>query len=77
MSDTETTEVESAEEAPLPVKVIRSVTPEYLPRPNQEMGAIGWMMILGLIVLFLPFLPILVLVWAISEILDGWSARRH
>lgn len=40
-------------------------------RPNLEMSVIGWLVFLGLLVLFLPILPMLALVYVIARFLDS------
>lgn len=40
-------------------------------RPNRTMSVIGWLVFLGLLVLFLPILPMLALVYVIARLLDS------
>ncbi|MDS0261692.1 hypothetical protein NDI56_20005 [Haloarcula sp. S1CR25-12] len=46
---------------------LRSVTPSSRTRPNESMDAIGWGMLLGLLVLLFPLLPFILIVWLISK----------
>jgi hypothetical protein len=45
----------------------RTVTPGYLPRPNPEMDVTGWTLFVLLLVLFVPFLPIVAVAWLLSK----------
>lgn len=51
-------------------RAYRTVTPTYRPRGDSEMDAIGWGLFVGLLFLLIPFLPILVAVWAISKVVE-------
>ncbi|MFB6151133.1 MAG: hypothetical protein ABEJ40_04940 [Haloarculaceae archaeon] len=51
-------------------KALRTVTPPYRGRPNAEMDAVGWSVLVGLVVLLLPLLPVIVLVWLIAKVLE-------
>lgn len=51
-------------------KTIRTVTPSYGGRPDAEMDSIGWMLFLGLVILFLPLLPILVVGWLVVKTIE-------
>jgi nitrate reductase NapE component len=56
---------------PHPVeRVIRTVTPLPSGRRDTEMDAIGLALFLGLVLLFLPLLPWLVVGWAIVKLLE-------
>jgi hypothetical protein len=48
----------------------RTVTPSYLPRPNAEMDAVGWTSLALLVVLFVPFLPLIVVAWLLSKTIE-------
>jgi hypothetical protein len=48
----------------------RTVTPSYLPRPNAEMDAVGWTYFLVLVLLFVPFLPLIVVAWLLSKVIE-------
>jgi len=65
-------ETESTEESSTPVvkKAIRTVTPGYGSHEDAGMNAVGWTLFLGLVLLLLPFLPLLIVVWAISKLLE-------
>jgi hypothetical protein len=58
------------EEPPVPVKLVRSVTPPYRGRPDREMDVFGWGMFLGLLVLLVPFLPLIAVVWGVKKLLE-------
>ena len=47
-----------------------TVTPPYLPRPDREMNAVGWTYFLVLLTLFLPFLPLLIVAWLLSKVVE-------
>lgn len=68
MSTETTSEVEG--EQSTPKKVVRSVTPPYRGRPDREMDVIGWSMFLGMVVLLVPFLPLLIVVWGVKKLLE-------
>lgn len=51
-------------------KAYRTVTPEYLSRPNAEMNSIGWVIFLGLLVLLIPLLPFMIILWLFGRALD-------
>lgn len=53
----------------------RTVTPPFLPRGEGSMDAVGWTIFLGLLVLFLPLLPFVVIVWVISKGLGAFAGR--
>lgn len=48
----------------------RTVTPSYLPHPDAEMDAVGWTFFVLLLVLFVPFLPLVALVWLLSKAIE-------
>jgi hypothetical protein len=48
----------------------RTVTPPYLPRPDREMDAVGWTYFLVLLLLFVPFLPLIVVAWLLSKVVE-------
>lgn len=62
-------ESESTEESTI-VEAIRTVTPGYRSHEDTEMDVIGWSIFLGLVVLLIPLLPFLLIVWAISKVLE-------
>jgi len=67
-------ESEDADSAVL--EAIRTVTPPYGDRPNVEMNTIGWGLFLGLVILLIPLLPFVVIIWAISRLLERSSRNR-
>jgi hypothetical protein len=48
----------------------RTVSPGYEGRPNAEMDAVGWVVLAGVVLLFLPFLPLLVAAWLLSKAVE-------
>lgn len=56
-------------------ETIRTVTPSYHGRPDEEMDVIGIGIFLGLLVLLVPLLPFLLVVWVISKVLE--RGRRN
>ncbi|MCU4717824.1 DUF7535 family protein [Halapricum hydrolyticum] len=52
------------------VEVLRTVTPGYSSHGDVEMDVIGWSIFLGLVILLMPFLPLLIVVWLISKGLE-------
>ncbi|QSG07108.1 DUF7535 family protein [Halapricum desulfuricans] len=52
------------------VEALRTVTPGYSSHRDVEMDVIGWSVFLGLVVLLVPFLPLLIVVWLISKALE-------
>jgi hypothetical protein len=62
-------ESEPSEDSPV-VEVLRTVTSGYSSRENTEMNVVGWSVFLGLVILLVPFLPLLIVVWLISKVLE-------
>lgn len=62
-------ESESTEESTV-VEVLRTVTPGYRSHEDTDMNVIGWGIFLGLVVLLVPLLPFILIVWAISKVLE-------
>jgi hypothetical protein len=58
-------------------KAYRTVSPRYEGRPLLEMDLIGWSMLLGLLILLVPLLPFVVLVWAITKVLEMLSGSSE
>jgi hypothetical protein len=56
-------------------EAIRTVTPEYIGRPNREMNTIGWSIFLGMMILLVPLLPFMIIVWTIAW-LTGRAERK-
>ncbi|EJN59547.1 DUF7535 family protein [Halogranum rubrum] len=52
-------------------KAYRTVTPGYKSHPDSEMNVIGLTYFLVLLVLLVPLFPFIVLVWAISKVLEA------
>ena len=57
-------------------RTYRTVSPRYRSHDDPEMSTIGWTMFLLLVVLFVPLLPVVVLVWLISKALERLSPTR-
>jgi len=53
----------------------RTVTPGYKPRGEGSMNAIGWTILLGILVLMLPLLPFAAVVWLVSRGIDALAGR--
>ena len=66
MSDAETAADESTLEP-----VYRTLGKPFRARADAEMDAIGWTIFLGMIILFVPLLPFILLVWVITKVLDA------
>jgi hypothetical protein len=49
------------------VELARTVTPPYVSRPDTEMDVFGWSYFLVLAIIFVPFLPFIVLAWLFSK----------
>ncbi|QSG08050.1 DUF7535 family protein [Halapricum desulfuricans] len=62
-------ESETSEDSAV-VEALRTVTPGYSSHRDVEMDVIGWSVFLGLVVLLVPFLPLLIVVWLISKALE-------
>ncbi|MEF8757274.1 MAG: hypothetical protein V5A33_03450 [Halobacteriales archaeon] len=58
------------------VEAIRTVTPPSASRPNMEMNTVGWGLLLGLVILLIPLLPFVVIIWAISKVLERSGRNR-
>lgn len=52
------------------VDAIRTVTPPTPSQSNMQMNTFGWGLFLGLIILLIPLLPFVVIIWAISKVLE-------
>jgi hypothetical protein len=59
----------SDDDASVPEKVYRTVSPPYRGRADSEMGTIGLIYFLGLLILLIPLLPFLAIVWLVSRLL--------
>ncbi|MDL5363026.1 hypothetical protein [Halalkalicoccus sp. NIPERK01] len=56
-------------------KTLRTVTPYYRGRPDEEMNLIGVTYFLVLLVLLVPLLPFIVIVWALTKVFDAIDQR--
>jgi hypothetical protein len=54
----------------------RTLGTPYRARADAEMDVVGWSLFLGLVVLLVPLLPFLILVWAITKLLDSITRTR-
>lgn len=57
-------------------RAYRTVTPGYESHSDSEMNSIGWVMLLLLVALFLPLLPFLLAVWAVTKLIEYGVSRR-
>jgi hypothetical protein len=57
-------------------KAIRTVTPEFFGRPDREMDVVGWLLFVGIIVVFVPLLPFILLIWLVSVSSSSSTGRR-
>jgi hypothetical protein len=62
-----TSEAERAD-PPVTEKALRTVSPRRTDRENSQMNAIGWILLLGLVVIALPLLPFVAAVWLFSKV---------
>lgn len=54
---------------PAPLRAgYRTVTRPYRARRDAEMDAVGWTYLLVLVLLFVPFLPLLLIGWLVSKL---------
>lgn len=53
-----------------PARVLRTVAPPYAGRRDREMNLVGWGYFLGLVIILLPFFPVLIVLWAVTKLLD-------
>jgi len=55
--------------APEPVKrVLRTVSSPSKGGPDAEMSTIGWVMAVALLILVVPFAPVIAVVWLLSKV---------
>lgn len=52
-------------------RTYRTVTPGYRGREDVEMNAIGWGLLLGLVLILIPLAPFIVIVWFVGKMLDA------
>ncbi|MEZ3143771.1 hypothetical protein [Halobaculum sp. MBLA0143] len=55
--------------------VLDTVTPPYVGRPNAETDAVGPTYVLGMVIVSVPFLPLLALVWPTRRVLSASGPR--
>ncbi|RCU46554.1 hypothetical protein DU504_04060 [Haloplanus salinus] len=71
MSDADT-----AADEPTADPVYRTLGKPFRARADAEMDAVGWTIFLGMVILFIPLLPLIVLVWLITKLLDAVAPTR-
>ena len=57
-------------------RAYRSVSPRYESRPDAEMDSIGWAILLVMLMLFVPLLPFILVVWAVSKVVEALAGRE-
>ena len=72
MSDAESAADESTLEP-----VYRTLGKPFRARADAEMDAIGWTIFLGMVILFVPLLPFILLIWVITKVLDAVAPTRE
>lgn len=48
--------------------LLRTVKPVSVPRPDAEMNAIGWGILLGMVIVLLPLAPFILIAWVFSKL---------
>lgn len=56
-------------------KALRTVTPSYRGRPDEEMNLIGITYFLVLLVVLVPLLPFVLIVWILSKAFEALHQR--
>ncbi|MFB6079676.1 MAG: hypothetical protein ABEJ81_01555 [Haloferacaceae archaeon] len=56
-------------------RAYRTVTPPYVGRPDAEMNTVGWMLFLGVVFLLFPLLPVILVVWLLSKLVETVAGR--
>ena len=57
-------------------RAYRTVSPTYRWREDLEMGAVGWSLFVLLLALLVPLLPVIVVVWAVSKLVERAVPNR-
>lgn len=57
-------------------RVVRTVTPGFKGRPDQEMNVIGITYFLLLLILLVPLLPFVLIVWLLTKVFGAIQRRR-
>lgn len=57
-------------------KVVRTVTPSFRGRPDQEMNVIGVTYFLLLLILLVPLLPFVLIIWLLTKVFGAVQRRR-
>jgi hypothetical protein len=71
MSETDSQE----QQADVLTRAYRTVTPSYVGRPDREMDSIGWAIFLVMLALFVPLLPLVIVVWGVSKAVEAFTGR--
>lgn len=58
-------------------KALRTVTPYYRGRSDEEMNLVGIAYFLVLLVLLVPLLPFILIVWVLSEVFEALHQRAE
>ena len=65
-----------SEESPPPVRrVVRTVTPPYRGRSNEEMNLIGYLILAGLLIVLVPLGPFIVVGWLLYRLRRALTQR--
>ncbi|MHC3436889.1 DUF7535 family protein [Natrialbaceae archaeon A-gly3] len=64
------------DDASTPEAVLRTVTPPYRGQPNRSMSTIGWIILIGLLIVLLPLLPAAIALWLVVKLLDRLARWR-
>ncbi|MFC6826692.1 DUF7535 family protein [Halopelagius fulvigenes] len=56
-------------------RAYRTVTPGFGSHEDRGMDSLGWTMFLLVVVLFIPFLPLLLAVWLVTKVFDAIAGR--
>ncbi|MFC7212018.1 hypothetical protein ACFQL3_16210 [Natronoarchaeum sp. GCM10025321] len=68
---------EDADDEPsVPEKVLRTVTPGVTGKRNIEMDALGWGILVGMLILLVPLLPFIIIVWLLTKVFDFVARAR-
>ncbi|MFC7132228.1 MULTISPECIES: DUF7535 family protein [Salinibaculum] len=58
-------------------KVYRTVTPPYRGRSNQQMNLVGYLIIGGMLILFVPLAPFIIAWWLVAKLLGAIRQRAE
>jgi hypothetical protein len=71
----EQTNTEPSGDPHLVERAYRRLSP-YESHPDAEMDAIGWSLLLGMVVLLVPLFPFILIVWVLSKLIGAVARRR-